>query len=535
MAGLENLAAQIYHERQQPGSMLCAQHALNNLLQWSYFTAPDLSEIAKKLDTLEQSYDTENEHGESRNMDDTGFFSVQVLENALQHLGLNLMRWRSEEMRPYQDHPHTQLAFILNLEQHWFTLRRFGSAVADINNDPGDGHWFNLNSFLAEPEWVSKTYLGMVLQQAEAEGYSVFAITQIDPQAPLALPRTTTDQIASTLPEPTSAVRPNPQTVTARSISEGASTSRSSGVQHHRPSVEGFEDEDYELQAALQASLMGASTEPTDDFDFDYSPPTLPAAPALRASVPLPRSDSISPAASTPQSGSQTPLEQASQQSSMPASDLSLMSLPGHADVDPVTASMERNRVLLQRMREQQEFAQQELWSGAGLEPEEAAALEERRQERRRREQEEEEQIRRAIMESEAMYGSNPAEKGEGSASTEQPEFSRHNLAASTRVYDDDDAELQAALKASLESVPEGYQHPELAQQPMPSRPAAPTVSSTSRLASASQDVSMDEDHEEIESIASDEMGTAETNVPEPVQPPSLDEIRKARLARFGL
>ena len=64
----------------------------------------------------------------------------------------------------------TQLAFILNLEQHWFTLRRFGEAKANVGLDDGNGHWFNLNSFLSIPEWVGKLYLGMVLQQAEAEG-----------------------------------------------------------------------------------------------------------------------------------------------------------------------------------------------------------------------------------------------------------------------------------------------------------------------------------------------------------------------------
>lgn len=66
--------------------------------------------------------------------------------------------------------PSTQLAFILNLQQHWFTLRRFGVAFPNIDDDPGDGHWFNLNSSLPSPEWVSKLYLGMVLQQAEADG-----------------------------------------------------------------------------------------------------------------------------------------------------------------------------------------------------------------------------------------------------------------------------------------------------------------------------------------------------------------------------
>jgi len=33
MAGLQSLVSLIYHEKQQSGSMLCAQHALNNLLR----------------------------------------------------------------------------------------------------------------------------------------------------------------------------------------------------------------------------------------------------------------------------------------------------------------------------------------------------------------------------------------------------------------------------------------------------------------------------------------------------------------------
>ena len=33
MAGLEPLVAHIYHERQQAGSMLCAQHAINAVLR----------------------------------------------------------------------------------------------------------------------------------------------------------------------------------------------------------------------------------------------------------------------------------------------------------------------------------------------------------------------------------------------------------------------------------------------------------------------------------------------------------------------
>jgi len=36
MVGLESLLSLIYHEKQQDGSMLCAQHALNSLLRTSF-------------------------------------------------------------------------------------------------------------------------------------------------------------------------------------------------------------------------------------------------------------------------------------------------------------------------------------------------------------------------------------------------------------------------------------------------------------------------------------------------------------------
>ncbi len=42
----------VFHERQDGN--LCAQHALNSLLQGAYFTAVDLAEIARGLDDLER-------------------------------------------------------------------------------------------------------------------------------------------------------------------------------------------------------------------------------------------------------------------------------------------------------------------------------------------------------------------------------------------------------------------------------------------------------------------------------------------------
>ncbi|KAJ7783200.1 Josephin-domain-containing protein [Mycena metata] len=445
MAGLEALT--IYHESQEEGSMLCAQHALNSLLQGSYFTAPDLSEIARNLDVLEESYDDQNSGARSSNMDDSGFFSVQVLDNALKVWGLDLSRWRGEEMRPFHDHPEGQLAFILNCEQHWFTLRRFGP------------HWYNLNSF-SKPEWISKLYLGMVLQQAEADGYSVFAVTPADPSV-RGLPHTETDDLASTLPEPHSANRPNLQSF----ASHGAS---GSSVTNRPPAIEGMEDEDYELQAALQASLMG-------DVSSDAPPPVV------RHTVPLPSSGSESPSTSH----YATPLDQ----------DVS-------SDFDPVAQSMERNRLLLERMKAEQEYAQRQLWAAEGDEGVRARDSEE-------------EMIRRAIEESEASarlegHG-RAAESNEMSAEAGMEQTHSSRYGQSTRVYDDDDADLQAALKASLEQLPEGWTLPE--QGPSEESVHVPDVHPAEQ-AQAEQ---------------------VESDVPEPQDlDVSVDELRRRRLARFG-
>ncbi|KAK2463260.1 hypothetical protein APHAL10511_004915 [Amanita phalloides] len=389
MAGLEGLASIVYHEKQQPGSALCAQHALNNLLQGNYFSAPDLADIAANLDLLERSYRSGSENESlSMNMDDSGFFSIQVMENALKVWGLNLVRWRSEEMSSYQDRPYIHLAFILNLQQHWFTLRRFGNAETSAGRDPGDGHWLNLNSFLKSPAWVGRLYLSMVLEQAEEEGYSVFVVVQDDPSAALALPRTDADMIAVTLPQPS-----------------GISSSASDRDKGASEIPEEFDEEDFELQAALQASLA------RHPHYNEY------IGPSWHTTLANDSTSGASPHASESE------------------------------NMDPVAASMERNRLMLQRMRQQQEFAQQEAWSYSteGMTPEQVAVHDARREARNREEEEERENLRRAIAESEAM--ARPVSHAGDDAGPSVPH-------GQTRVaYDDDDADFQAALRASLQQV----------------------------------------------------------------------------------
>ena len=344
-------------------------------------------------------------------------------------------------------------------------------------------------------------------------------MTQANPQQPLALPRVLADEIAETLPEPSSA--------SSSSNTSFRRTLDTSEAPH--PSTDNLDEEDYELQAALQASLMASrstnvsSEDMYDDGEVDeemnppFPPPSVP-----RPVVPLPHSvaaNAFSTGGSS--SGAQTP----------------------QTELDPVAASMARNRQLLERMRQEQEHAQRELWSEADLDPEEAEALQQRREARRRQEEEEEEMLRRAIEESERTYREHTSKRPEDedeeieelesagapySASAFTPAYY-----SSDRVYDDDDAELQAALKASLEHVPAGYQHPNFEEPPQPVHTSSTYPTSGSNTATPASISS--KDREENASIASTEASANEAPEPEVEEQLSVDEIRRRRLARFGL
>ncbi|XP_059375720.1 ataxin-3 [Carassius carassius] len=162
----------IFHEKQE-GS-LCAQHCLNNLLQGEYFSPVELSSIAQQLDEEErvrmaeggvqtEEYRTFLQQP-SGNMDDSGFFSIQVISNALGVWGLEIILFNSREYQQLQINPIHEKAFICNYKEHWFTVRKLGQ------------QWFNLNSLLTGPELISDTYLALFLAQLQQEGYCIFVI-----------------------------------------------------------------------------------------------------------------------------------------------------------------------------------------------------------------------------------------------------------------------------------------------------------------------------------------------------------------------
>ncbi|KAF9356367.1 Ataxin-3 [Mortierella sp. AD094] len=163
---------------QQEGN-LCAQHCLNALLQGPYFTAIDLAELARQLDQKEQDALGNSGSGSrnvtSQNMDDSGFFSVQVISHALSIWNTQIIPWGAKEVSDAKAEPEREFSFICNLDQHWYTLRRFG---------PSTQRWYDLNSLHPRPQYMSATFLGMTLSQLEAEGYSIFVVRPLSKPDP---------------------------------------------------------------------------------------------------------------------------------------------------------------------------------------------------------------------------------------------------------------------------------------------------------------------------------------------------------------
>jgi Ataxin-3 len=276
----------------------------------------------------------------------------------------------------------------------------------------------------------------------------------------------------------------------------------------------GLESEDLELQVALQASLDGekgrtrgyvGAGPSTSGASLDFPPSSLFASPP-----PIPGP------------------------SSRP---------PGQPMANPVAASMVRNQAMLERMRREQEAALREHYH------EEASRFGDRVDRSSSAAQyevdDEDEQLRRAIAESEAMAREQGyLQKDEEVARTgadldsakdrESPHAPRHG----SRVYDDENAELQAALQASLQSAPPETYSSETSPRAS-ARHSSFTAASTARLRADNLDSPPERDYDEsYDDDSGSDTVTEETMSDTPPQPEaedlSIEEMRRRRLARFG-
>jgi len=164
--------------------------------------------------------------------------------------------------------------------------------------------------------------------------------------------------------------------------------------------------------------------------------------------------------------------------------------------------------------------------------------------ERRRQEaDEEEEMVRKAIAESEALHQQRPqtespdermvVENESDEAASGPRHVATESRPDSVRVYDDEDAELQAALRASLEDTPEGYQLPD--SPPPRMLPPPRRVTDSAQIEQTPASVVTATELSEIDTGDS-EVGSETSSIASPEEEQiSMEEMRKRRLAKFGL
>ncbi|KAI9304823.1 Josephin-domain-containing protein [Cunninghamella echinulata] len=233
-----DLINDILFEKQEGN--LCAQHALNALLQGSYFTAVELAEIGRQFDEKERSFGIKS----GENYDDTGYFSIQVIQQALSVWDLELIPWGSEDAKKAREEPENEVAYICHLQQHWFTLRKFQVPW----------RWYNLNSTQSSPTYLSETYLGLLLQQIKDEGYSIFVVRGN-------LPKCEADRKALVLPKPSLQEKKKgctPFSGKAYRLTDNDSTNNLEDYNE--------DDEEKQLAKAIEASLQDSQQQQMDEM-----------------------------------------------------------------------------------------------------------------------------------------------------------------------------------------------------------------------------------------------------------------------------
>uniref|UniRef100_A0A0K0E9U3 ubiquitinyl hydrolase 1 n=1 Tax=Strongyloides stercoralis TaxID=6248 RepID=A0A0K0E9U3_STRER len=230
----------IYFEKQE--GQLCAQHAINMLLQDHIFTAVDLSMIAQTLDTIEKEQLSDSSNYVSQHMDDTGYFSLQVIEMALKNVSnLRLINFESPEVSNIKVDPTLANAFVLHLEQHWFAIRKFGNQFVVLNS---------LNN---GPVVITDTYLSLFLSQMVLENYHIFIVEGI-------LPHCEADDVAKFCSFPLSnndnvPIRPN----SSSDIDSDEELQKAIAASEEQFQIDILKREDEEIKKALEESQMIAN------------------------------------------------------------------------------------------------------------------------------------------------------------------------------------------------------------------------------------------------------------------------------------
>jgi ataxin-3 len=169
-------------------------------------------------------------------------------------------------------------AFICNLSDHWFTIRRIGNK------------WYNLNSLSKRPEELSPFYLSLYIETLQGSGWSVFAVRG-------SLPPVTSNTICSEggrwVPAAECVMQKSDQAkknksggsddtdleaAIALSLAQAgdlsSSATQKSSTQKSPPTKHSKTSDDLDLEAAIALSLAGGTLAPSSHTN---KPPAAPS------------------------------------------------------------------------------------------------------------------------------------------------------------------------------------------------------------------------------------------------------------------
>ena len=178
----------VYFEK-QGSDRLCGVHCLNSLLQGPVFTQADLNKFASDLDKEESALlaadpnkpkpprsmtiSSLSNRPQSHNVDDTGNFSLGVLEKALgSKYGIQVQNAARREsiQQINREGLLSHEGFVVHLRDHWFSARA-------VPTPTGDREWYFLDSLKDGPTKVSENELWGTLQGIIQSGGFVFVLS----------------------------------------------------------------------------------------------------------------------------------------------------------------------------------------------------------------------------------------------------------------------------------------------------------------------------------------------------------------------
>jgi ataxin-3 len=179
----------VYFEK-QGGDRLCGVHCLNALLQNPVFSQADLNKFASDVEKQEaalladpskpkpprqMTISSLSNQPKSDHKDDTGYFSLPVLEKALgTKYGISVQNAARRDIIQQINREGLERhdGFVIHLHDHWFAARAIPNPQY-----PGVREWFFLDSLKSGPQPVTENELWGTLQGIIQSGGNVFILT----------------------------------------------------------------------------------------------------------------------------------------------------------------------------------------------------------------------------------------------------------------------------------------------------------------------------------------------------------------------